>query len=222
MNKEQIKQLEQMLTPQALSDLRKYQIKQTGKKVWSIPKLGVKRISNWYKNIKNKMYDYVASDELDALKSKAETQTETIDIIKQLEEENPNVAIYREVEEKAYEKTMAKQAKITGRNLGVFSLSKMALKKFSKDTVNKAIEKVQNQKELHAYNKSLKKAMKEEKKLSKESAALQSEMDFLYMAMRNNAKRGMELQQRYNDLAAQMGYNNQASYDYEDSVKKGR
>lgn len=222
MDKEQKKQLEQMLTPQALSNLRKYQIKQTGKKVWSIPKLGVKRMSNWYKNLKNKMYEYAATDELDALKNKAKTQAETIDAIKQMEEENPNVAKYREAEEKAYEKTKAKQAKIAGRNLGVFSLSKMAMKKFGKETVNKAIEKVQNQKELNAYNKTLKKAMKEEKKQSKESAALHSEMDFLYMAMRNNAKRGMELQQRYNELANKIGYNNQASYDYEDSVKMGR
>lgn len=237
MNKEQRKKLEEMLTPQALVNLRNKKIKQTGKKVWSIPKLGIKRISNFYHKMKDKLYSYVSEDEINKLQQKSHEQEQIIDTLKSMEQENPYVSLYTEAQEQAKVKTDKKIAKISGKNLSVFALSALAIKKISKESIEKAQNKIQAKKEsikqgFNDKKNSIKETLlnkkaellanKEKKSQAKIDREARDELDYLFIAMQNHERRGEELQQRYKDLAEKLGINNEYEMGYESESRLGR
>lgn len=226
MNKEQRKKLEEMLTPQALVNLRNKKIKQTGKKVWSIPKLGIKRISNFYHKTKDKLYAYVSEDEINKLQQKSFEQERIINTLRSMETENPYVSLYTEAQEQAKAKTDKKIAKISGKNLSVFALSALAVKKISKASIEKAQNKIKAKKDSIKETLLNKKAEllanKAKKSQTKIDRATQDELDYLFIAMQNHERRGQELRQRYQDLAEKLNINKEYEPSYEQESHLGR
>ena len=187
--------------------------------------------------MKDKLYSYVSEDEINKLQQKSHEQEQIIDTLKSMEQENPYVSLYTEAQEQAKVKTDKKIAKISGKNLSVFALSALAIKKISKESIEKAQNKIQAKKEsikqgFNDKKNSIKETLlnkkaellanKEKKSQAKIDREARDELDYLFIAMQNHERRGEELQQRYKDLAEKLGINNEYEMGYEPESHLGR
>ena len=157
--KDEKKDLRSNFSPLDLAKLRGKQIKKSGHKIWSIPKLGVKRIKeswhkmkDWAKQKRQDFEEYVSEERnaiIDKKVSKIDDKIDDINNAKdalqssvQDDKDREEIEPYIQIADEKLKKLESKKVKVSSKGMGVFSLSRLALKKISTKGIHKAQEKL--------------------------------------------------------------------------------
>ena len=231
--KEQKKDLRDKYSLKDLASLRFKQIKRTGKKAWLIPRDGIRKLRSWWQSRKDKMREY-ASEEVEAKEAQYQNRyDEKIENIRTKREElrdslntieenglrdNSGMQPYIEVTENKISKLENKEAKIVQagpKGLGVFALSRLALKKLTKEKIEKAQNRIAAMKEKHQRNKADREARRDDKRRRKEIERLLVKKS-VYLDFANRVQEQIrDIDSRLNDL----GYDNEVEEDMADEFE---